>query len=734
MQNSEERTSYSQIIGIFNRRTKSVKSRMAVGFCTALFHAYFATALGAAIWCVAIMTAQAIEIKVGKLLIWRRTHGNVARYVSMYRLSSFAASVIYSFIAPMIWFGWGDIGKLFTIVALCGAILHGALTQATSRRMLFYSVTPHAFWLLLLPVIDLALAGSTNPLAYFALLFVAVLYLRHTIYAAGIYRQSILTLHHNSVAERRQREAAEALTQQRTELFLEISHEIRTPLNGVIGMLELLSQRKDLPDHITDEVNICWQSALDLKRVANDRLDVFIANEKTSDDKPGYYDISPMLERATITAFEERRIPRPAIAQSINTTLIGYSDKHRAGIGKVLTALFQEVAASKISKSLQLNADSFAQSDNFFSVFIGFSFETEQFVSWQDGEQADYAGDVPADFRKNTNNNKAGIIFDLRKTIAACDSINAVLNTESIGSKHTIVIELAPRNRTNSGVIEGKAPLFAKQEENLCGLIVDDNRTNRQVAKKMLEKMNIETDCCEDGTDAVEKVRERQFDIILMDLQMPKMDGDLAAKEIRKMENYKTTPIIAISANCNEENKMRFSDAAMNAYLEKPFTYKEFEEIINKFIFMDKHAQADRDESNPTPEAQQAGDNSGVEETMADDISTLFDVELFKELCDAIDVDGAVEIINTSIEEITELCTELDQAQEGDEKRRLAHKIKGCASSACAIALSNIAADIETQSAQEGSTAPQQAALSETLVRTRKALETNIDDLIASAG
>ena len=108
-------------------------------------------------------------------------------------------------------------------------------------------------------------------------------------------------------------------------------------------------------------------------------------------------------------------------------------------------------------------------------------------------------------------------------------------------------------------------------------LMVEDNQINVMVGKQILEKVNLNISVAYDGLQAVNMVKEQHFDIILMDIQMPVMDGYEASKEIRKFNKY--IPILALSASVFMEVKNKIKDCGMNGFIFKPF---KPEDLLNR--------------------------------------------------------------------------------------------------------------------------------------------------------
>jgi signal transduction histidine kinase/DNA-binding response OmpR family regulator len=132
-----------------------------------------------------------------------------------------------------------------------------------------------------------------------------------------------------------------------------------------------------------------------------------------------------------------------------------------------------------------------------------------------------------------------------------------------------------------------QAELGAAEPESLgTVLVVEDNEVNQMVALGMLENMGFEVSTAENGRVALECLRENSFDLILMDCQMPEMDGYEATRCIRKLSNAKTasTPIIALTANAMSGDAEKCIEAGMDDYLAKPFEPEVFEEKLKSWI------------------------------------------------------------------------------------------------------------------------------------------------------
>ena len=219
-------------------------------------------------------------------------------------------------------------------------------------------------------------------------------------------------------------------------------------------------------------------------------------------------------------------------------------------------------------------------------------------------------------------------------------------------------------------------------------LLVEDNEINQEVAQKILKQMDLQVDVAENGLQALEMLEEAQYDLVLMDVQMPVMDGYEATKRIRSNPRFANLPVIAMTAHAMAEQRLRSNRVGMNDQINKPFNPKDLFAMIAKYVrISDSSAsQAFKSTQSPVkPEDPLWPDIPGI--IFANGLINVGDdLSLYKKLL--------LKFRNSNAETVNNIKTALSA---GDDKTacRLAHTVKGVAAILGAVQLSAVAADLE---------------------------------------
>jgi CheY-like chemotaxis protein/anti-sigma regulatory factor (Ser/Thr protein kinase) len=169
----------------------------------------------------------------------------------------------------------------------------------------------------------------------------------------------------------------------------------------------------------------------------------------------------------------------------------------------------------------------------------------------------------------------------VRKLITLMNGEISVVSTPGVGSTFTMRLPLRPPAETIAASSEGQSQPLATI------LAVEDNPVGLMVLHRALQRHHIKVDGAPSGRAALEAAAKQRYDLVLMDLQMPEMDGLETATAMRELPGYKTVPILALTANASDELRDVCLQRGMQAFLPKPFDTKVLLAAISKFVKKD---------------------------------------------------------------------------------------------------------------------------------------------------
>ncbi len=379
------------------------------------------------------------------------------------------------------------------------------------------------------------------------------------------------------------RKTAELANKAKSEFLANMSHEIRTPLNAIIGLSHLALQTP-LSKKQQDYKEKIYHSSTLLLRLVDDILDFSKMEAGKLDFEKRVFSLEEVIEQLAslinVRIVEKGLGLEIDIAKSIRFRLLGDSLRLTQVLTNLTTNAVKFTRKGKISVRVELAGETEEEATLRFSVSdTGIGMDQEQIEQlFQPFQQVDIT------ITRKYGGTGLGLVISKRLIEMMGGSIQ-VDSKLGVGTTFTFT---ACFGKTQHGAISKIKGVEGEEAEKLLAgshlLVVEDNEINLQVARELLEKVGSRVSAVDNGKQAVERAAAERFDCILMDLQMPVMDGLTAAQEIRKGPARPDLPIIAMSANAITGTREQCLAAGMNDYITKPINPAILYETASRWI------------------------------------------------------------------------------------------------------------------------------------------------------
>ncbi|CAN7174591.1 ATP-binding protein [Phenylobacterium sp. LjRoot219] len=531
------------------------------------------------IWLVASAAAQVTTYVVARPVLRDRSFiPSPRRRLAILACVALSAT-IFACAGALFWFlcGWG--GRLFAVIIMAGGALHVALQAGANARLLWVGAAPFMVMLQLLPLISIATAPEAERGVMGMTAFAATLFVAHLAAAGRRSIGSARKLERALRAARGERRRAEIASAAKSDFLAVMSHELRTPLNGVLGMAQAMAAEDLSPDQ-RERLGVLRRSGESLLLLLNDVLD--IAQIDTARLKLDRQPIDvAALGGQTCTVFGPLAEAKGLAfgvdyASAATTARLGDATRVRQVLHNLVGNAIKFTPAGAVTVTIRGDAG-------------GLTFEVADSGPGMSAERIDGlfepfdASDASAGRRQDGSGLGLGIARGLAQLMGGDVTVRSKLGEGSVFTARLALPEAEDVVEPAALTVPLAAELW-RAGERLRVLAAEDNPTNRLVLKTLLEQLGVAVHIVGDGAEVIAAWREAPWDLVLMDIRMPGVDGVAATRAIRTEEaatGRPRTPIIAVTADATAPQAADYLGVGMDGLAPKPIQLPQLVAVIN---------------------------------------------------------------------------------------------------------------------------------------------------------
>jgi signal transduction histidine kinase len=512
---------------------------------------------------------------------WFATNPHARGHVSPpqrahYAVSLVCAVVVWTLLGLYAWRSHLPLQQAAAVAIWTSQLVCAASFAFQSIRGFVLIAAPPSLAMLVAPFIA-PHGGLKECITVFAMFTLCILYAFVTARQTAGFRKA---LDESQESLRRSEARAEASARAKTEFLANMSHELRTPLTAIIGFAGLLRGSPGLQGEDARRAGLIQDASTTLLTVLNDVLDVskMEAGALALEARP--FDLTALV-RDTV-AFAEVQAQDKALwlrleAPAGPIPVVGDANRLRQILMNLLTNAVKFTRAGGVTVSL--DADAVASGTRAVKVAvkdtgIGVA-EDKQALLFDRFAQAD--GSISREF--------GGTGLGLAICRHLVETMGGRIGLDSkLGQGSTFWFELALPGYDGDLAAPLQAPRPAAVSGSMQLLIAEDHPVNQELLTALLAPYDMQIDMVDDGAQALQRAQAKRYDLILMDVQMPVMDGVIAARHIRSLPGEAaSTPIVAMTANVFPEQVAEYRAAGMDGHLGKPIDPRALFDMVERY-------------------------------------------------------------------------------------------------------------------------------------------------------